>query len=92
MTDLILQPTPDAVSLAAKREELSRLRTRLADREADLAQLRAQLKSFESRYFRQIGILYAEIDEIEARIIEREVDLYDSDAARQRAELRYAVQ
>lgn len=85
-SDLILQPTPDAIALAEKRKQLSALRTQLADREADLAQLRAQLKSFESRYFRQIGTLYAELDELEARIVEREVDLYDSDAARRRAE------
>jgi len=85
-SDLILQPNPDAIALAGKRELLAQLRTQLADREADLAQLRAQLKSFESRYFRQVGTLYAELDEIEARIVEREVDLYDSDAARRRAE------
>jgi hypothetical protein len=62
------------------------VRGRLAEREAELAQLRAQLRSFEGRYFRQVGSLYAELDEIEARIAEREVDLYDSDTARRRAE------
>jgi hypothetical protein len=54
--------------------------------EFGLAQLRAQLKTFEGRYLRQVGVLYAEIDEIEARIAEREVALYDSDSARTRAE------
>ena len=33
-----------------------------------------------------MGSLYAELDELEARIAEREVDLYDSDSARRRAE------
>src|ERR1700755_2330592 len=85
-TEIILQPTPDAAALIDKREQLAAVRTALAERESELAQIRAQLKTFEGRYVRQVGILYAELDEIEARIAEREVDLYDSDAARRRAE------
>ena len=50
-----------------------------------MGQLRAQLKTFEGRYFRQVGVLYAELDEFEARIAEREIDLYDSESARDRA-------
>lgn len=84
--EIILQQTPDQSALAAKREQLASVRSALAERESELAQLRAQLSAFESRYFRQVGVLYAELDEIEARIVEREVDLYDSDAARRRAE------
>ena len=84
--EIILHQTPDDVSLLGKREQLAAVRTRLAERESDLAQIRAQLRAFESRYFHQVGILYAELDELEARIVEREVDLYDSDAARSRAE------
>src|ERR1700742_1090863 len=84
--EIILQQTPDDVALLDKREELAGVRARLADRESDLAQLRAQLKAFEDRYFRQVGVLYAELDEVEARIAEREVRLYDSGDARQRAE------
>ena len=83
--EIILQQTPDDVALLGKREQLGAVRTRLADRESELAQLRAQLKAFESRYFRQVGILYAELDDLEARIVEREADLYDSDSARHRA-------
>jgi chromosome segregation ATPase len=84
--EIILQQNPDDAALAEKREQLAALRGRLGERESELAQLRAQLRTFESRYFRQVGGLYAELDEIEARIAEREVDLYDSDAARERAE------
>ncbi len=84
--ELILQPTPDEALLQQTREQLTAARSLLADREAELAQLRAQLAHFEGRYFRQVGILYAELDDIEARIAEREVDLYDSDAARLRAQ------
>jgi hypothetical protein len=84
--EIILQQTPDDAALLDKRERLAAVRTALAERESELAQLRAQLKSFEGRYLRQVGILYAELDDLEARIAEREVDLYDSDSARRRAE------
>jgi hypothetical protein len=84
--EIILQQTPSAAALLTKREQLSAVRIALAERESELAQFRAQLAAFESRYFRQVGILYAEFDDIEARIAEREVDLYDSDSARHRAE------
>src|SRR5277367_7148599 len=84
--EIILQQTPDDIALHDKREQLATVRTALAERESELAQIRAQLKTFEGRYVRQVGILYAELDEIEARIAEREVDLYDSDSARRHAE------
>src|ERR1700722_18854856 len=85
-SEIVLQPGPDAAAIAEKRERLALVRAALADREADVAQTRAQLKAFEMRYLRQVGVLYAELDEIAARISEREVDLYDSDFARRRAQ------
>jgi hypothetical protein len=85
-TELILQQSPDTVALIDRRAQLERVRAALAERESELAQIRAQLATFEGRYLRQVGILYAELDEIEARIAEREVALYDSDAALRRAE------
>ncbi|HZY63283.1 MAG TPA: hypothetical protein VFE38_12240 [Edaphobacter sp.] len=84
--EIILQQTRDTAALLDKREQLATIRAALAEREAELAQVRAQLKTFEGRYLRQVGILYAELDEIEARIAELEVSLYDSDSARSRAE------
>jgi hypothetical protein len=84
--EIILQPSPDAIALMEKREQLAAVRTALAEREAELAQVRAQLKTFEGRYLRQVGILYAELDDLEARIAEREAGLYDSESARRRAE------
>jgi hypothetical protein len=84
--EIILQQTPDDIALLEKRDQLAAIRSTLAERESELAQLRAQLKTFEGRYLRQVGVLYAELDDIEARIAEREVDLYDSDSARSRAE------
>ena len=83
--EIILQPGPNAAGLAEKRERLAAVRAALAEREADIAQIRAQFKVFEGHYLRRVGVLYAELDEIAARITEREVDLYDSDSARRRA-------
>ena len=84
--EIILQQTPDDLDLLDKREQLAAVRARLAERESELAQLRAQLKTFEGRYLRQVAVLYAELDDLEARIAEREVALYDSDSARSRAQ------
>jgi hypothetical protein len=84
--ELVLQPSPDAVALLEKREQLAAVRGTLAERESELAQLRAQLKGFEGRYLRQVGVLYADLDDLEARIAEREAELYDSEPARRRAE------
>ena len=86
LTEIIHQQSPQEAELLRKRDELTAVRAALAERELDLADLRTQLKSFEGRYLRQVGILYAELDDWEARIAEREVALYDSAAARQRAE------
>jgi hypothetical protein len=84
-TDLILQQTPEEAALVLKREELASTRATLAERELELADLRTHLKTFEGRYLRQVGVLYADLDDWEARIAEREVSLYDSAAARDRA-------
>jgi hypothetical protein len=84
--EIILQPSPNIDGLAEKRERLAAVRATLAEREADIALIRGQLKVFEVRYLQRVGVLYAELDEIAARITEREVDLYDSDSARRRAQ------
>lgn len=84
--EIILQQSPDAALLMEMRQRLAAVRAALAEREAQLAQVRAQLKTFEGLYLHRVGALYAELDEIDARIAEREVDLYDSDSARRRAQ------
>ena len=58
--EIILQQTPDDAALLDKREQLAAVRTALAEGESELAQIRAQLKTFEGRYLRQVGVLYAE--------------------------------
>lgn len=83
---ITLQQSPGAALLTEMRQRLAALRTTLVEREAELAKLRSQMKAFEGRYLHRVGVLYAELDEINARITEREVDLYDSDSARRRAQ------
>ena len=83
---IVRKLTPEQEELERKREELGAIRAALADRELELADLRAQLKSFEGRYLRQVGVLYAEMDDLDARVAELEASLESSATARQRAE------
>ena len=63
--------SPEEEELARKREELALLQTRLAERELFLTNLRVELSAFEGQYLRQVGTLYAELDEWNAKIAER---------------------
>jgi hypothetical protein len=67
-TAIFRQPTPEEVELFRRRSELTVRRAALAARELTLAQLRAQLNSFEGRYIRQVGVLYVQLDDWEDRI------------------------
>ena len=67
---IVRQLTPEEEELAAKREELARLGAQLADRELALASLKAELAGFEGLYLRRVGVLYAELDEWNARLAE----------------------
>ena len=86
--EIILQQTPGDAALLDRREQLAIVRTTLAERanRSLRPDPRSASQTFEGRYLRQVGVLYAELDDLEARIAEREVDLYDSDSARRRAE------
>jgi hypothetical protein len=85
---------PEEIELNKKRSLLDRLKDRLADREEEMADLRAELEQFEAKYTMEVGRLYAELDEIEARIAEEELRLHpeddeikrNADEARRRAE------
>jgi peptidoglycan hydrolase CwlO-like protein len=71
MPSKIVQHVPaEAQELARKRQELAILQGELTDRELFLANLRAELAAFEGRYLREVGVLYAELDEWNARIAE----------------------
>ena len=84
--EIVRKQTPEEEELLRKREELASVRAALAERELELADFRAQLKSFEGRYLRQVGVLYAELDDWEAKIAEIEASLKPSTTASQRAQ------
>jgi hypothetical protein len=62
--------TPEEEELKRKQEELARLEVELAERELQLTSLCSQLRAFEVRYLRTVGVRYAELDRVEARIAE----------------------
>ncbi len=68
--DIAPRIAPEEEELARKKRELADLETELAERELDLSTLETELRAFERRYLRTVGILYAELDEIEAQIAE----------------------
>ena len=77
--------SPEEEELAKKREELALLQAELADRELFLTNLRAELSAFEALYLRQVGTLYAELDEWNAKIAERLAEQEGTEEARSAA-------
>ncbi len=67
---LAIRQTTEQAELARRKLELSALRATLIAREHALTDLRAHLLSFEGRYIRQVGKLYAQLDEWEKKIAE----------------------
>jgi chromosome segregation ATPase len=76
---------PEEEEIHRKREELAALRAALAEGELEVVDLRSQLAAFEGLYLREIGALYAELDEWTARVSELRAKLDPSPAARSRA-------
>jgi hypothetical protein len=70
---------PEEIELNKKNAKLERLKERLAIREAEMTELRAELKQVEANYTMEVGRLYAELDEIEAQIAEEELKLVPDD-------------
>lgn len=66
--EIVRRLSPEEEELAKKRDELALLQAELADRELYLANLRAELAAFEGRYLRDVGALYADLDEWKAKI------------------------
>jgi len=77
---------PEEEELLRKREELAATRSALAELELELVDLRSNLAAFEGRYLRQVGSLYAELDEWKARIAELRAKLHPSAASNAEAE------
>lgn len=62
-TNLVRRPAALEEELAQKTWELMKLRIILADRELFLANLQAEHAAFRARYLREVGSLYAELDD-----------------------------
>ncbi len=77
--------SPEEEELSKKRDELALLRVQLAERELCLANLRAELGALEGRYLRQVGVLYAELDEWNARLAELTAEEKRTEEARSAA-------
>lgn len=69
-TELATHTSPEQQELEAKRRDLAVLVSELTDRELSLADLKAELANFEGKYLREVGVLYAELDEWNAKIAE----------------------
>jgi hypothetical protein len=82
-TYLTRKQTPEERELEGKRARLAALEAELVQRELELATLRAELATFELRYLRTVGVLYAELDEIEAQIAEAQACLNPTDPSAQ---------
>lgn len=67
--------TPEEQELSKKLSELDKLLTELTQRELDLVTVQTELRIFEARYLRDVGVRYAELDEILARIAEAEATI-----------------
>lgn len=61
---------PEEQELKRKLAESHRIEAELADKELYLANLQTELLPFETRYVRGVGVRYAELDEIHARVAE----------------------
>ncbi len=68
---IVRRLSPEEEELKKKRDELILLQADLAERELFLTNLRAELAAFEGQYLRQVGTLYAELDEWNAKIAEQ---------------------
>jgi hypothetical protein len=65
-----IHPRPEEDELRVKQAELESFERDLIEKELQLTGLRVELAAFERVYLKTVGVLYAELDEIEARIAE----------------------
>jgi hypothetical protein len=80
--EIVCHVSAEEQELARKREELAVLQAELTDRELFLTNLRAELAAFEGRYLREVGVLYAELDEWNAKIAELAAEAAGTEQAR----------
>ena len=82
MSSELVRSGSRAEELDSKRQELASLQAELADRELYLLDLRTRTAAFEALYLREVGTLYAELDEWNARIAELWAESADTEDAR----------
>jgi hypothetical protein len=80
-----LRPRPEENELRLKRLELEELEKDLVEKELQLAGLHAELLAFERLYLKAVGMLYSELDEIEARIADLLARRHPADKKAQKA-------
>ncbi len=80
MQSYIKSRRPEDAELSRKREELADLQAHLAELEFQLLTLRLEVTEFEALYHAKVGLLYAELDEVEALIAERLAQLQPLDS------------
>jgi hypothetical protein len=81
-SEIVRHLPPEEQELGRRRQELATLQGELTDRELLLANLRAELSAFEGRYLREVGVLYAELDDWDAKIAEFTAQHTRTDEAR----------
>jgi len=93
-TKITRRQTPEEKELHKKLSELAALEVELAQHELDLATIQGELRAFENRYLRIVGVRYAELDKIEAQIAKTLARLNPKDnKAKEKAEqARYQAQ
>ena len=62
--------SPEERELERKRNELATPKADLVEQELRLSTLRAELAAFKTEYLRVVGVRYAELDDLKARIAE----------------------
>ena len=68
--ELVRLSTPEEVELEKKRAELAQIESVLAEKELELATLKAEMSAFEREYLSIVGVKYGELDAIEAETAE----------------------
>ena len=76
---------PEERELELKRQELAAVEADLVEQELHLSTLQAEFAAFKAEYLRVVGVRYAELDGIKARIAELRATQAPSDGAAQTA-------
>jgi septal ring factor EnvC (AmiA/AmiB activator) len=66
--EIVPDPIQNDNDFKSRESEFEALSRELAERELELATLENELGIFETRYARTIGVLFAELDELEKEI------------------------